>query len=69
MPHDDTNITPYIHYCSIADPAEAWAEALERHCMGYRRTNTDELLREHHYDIDREAALLTDFYSGMNCNR
>lgn len=66
VPYDDTNITPYIHYCGISDRAEAWVAMMERECMDYKRTNTDELLRSHHYDIDREAALLTDFYCGMN---
>ena len=69
VPYDDTDITPYIHYCGINDTAEAWAAMMERECVGYKRTNTDELLRSHHYDIDREAALLTDFYCGMNSKR
>ena len=69
VPYGDTNITPYIHYCSIGDPVGAWAAVMERECMGYGRTNTDELLRSHHYDIDREAAQLTEFYCTMKLKR
>ncbi len=65
IPYDDTNVSEYICYCSIKSQANAWSKLIEQECMNYERKKIDEKIREHHYDIVKEADWLTDFYIGL----
>lgn len=62
IPYYDTNISEYICYCSIKSQANVWSELIEKECMNYKRKKIDGKIREHHYDIIKEAEWLTNFY-------
>lgn len=62
IPYNDTNVSEYIHYCSIKSQPNIWCKLIEQECMSYKRKKIDEIIREHHYDIIKEAEWLTKFY-------
>lgn len=65
VPYKETNISQYIHYCSISASPSKWAEEIEKNCMDYKRMSIDNTIRSAHYDIRLEAEILTNIY--CNC--
>lgn len=62
IPYNDTNVSEYICYCSIKSQASVWGNLIEQECMNYKRKKIDEKIRDHHYDIIKEAEWLANFY-------
>lgn len=65
IPYKDTNISTYIHYCSIKESTEEWVKVIEHDCMEYKREAIDDTIRNHHYDINIEASRLADIYTEL----
>lgn len=65
VPYNDTNISTYIHYCSIKASTNDWVNIIENDCVDYKKQAIDDVIRNHHYDINIEASRLADIYRNL----
>ena len=58
---EELNITGNIHFFSLNESPQLWAEQIIKLCQ-YHRTNTKELIIDGNYDIEYNAQKLQNFY-------
>lgn len=68
VPYIDTNITPYIKYCSFNDSSDKWCDAIDE-IVAKPRKKTDDLIRNACYDITVEASKMENLYLRLCCRQ
>lgn len=64
VPYNDTNITPYIKYCSINDSTDKWCDTIEELLL-LSRCNSSDLIKKANYDITSESLKLELLYKRL----
>lgn len=61
----EVDITGFVKYISLNVPAELWAKKILKLKSGFKRKNTNGIIKKSGYCIEKEAEKLADFYDSL----